>query len=243
MTAISDRQAAILVGGLGARLRSVVSDRPKVLADILGRPFLTYLLEQLRDAGVSRIVLCTGYRSDQVEAAFGPFFENVSLIYSREITPLGTAGAIKNAEAHIGTDCLLVMNGDSYIDLDLDDFLQWHDEKKASASILLARVEDTSRYGRVQADEEGCITGFEEKGAHDGPGWINAGVYLLRENFIQSIPSGLTVSMEKEMFPSWIGKGLYGYRSEGRFIDIGIPEDYLAAEQFFRRMEQERKYK
>jgi NDP-sugar pyrophosphorylase family protein len=225
--------AAILAGGLGTRLRSVVADRPKVLAEVKGRPFVEYLLDQLCVAGVKRVVLCTGYMGDQVEQLLGARYRSLELLYSREPSPLGTGGALRLALPMLTTESILVMNGDSYCDAQLDAFAIWHTARSAIATILLAEMEDTRRYGRVQTDDEGRLTRFEEKATAIGSGWVNAGTYLLHRDLIETIPSNRVVSIERQVFPVWIGRGLHGYRSEGRLMDIGIPDAYRQANTEF----------
>jgi NDP-sugar pyrophosphorylase family protein len=232
-SALAGATAAILAGGLGTRLRGVVADRPKVLAEVRGRPFLAFLLDQLRAAGVGRAVLCTGYRGEQVRAAFGDRHGSLDLAYSQEPLPLGTGGALRRALPLLPSDPILVLNGDSFCDADLEGFWNWHLSQRAAASLLLVRVPDTARYGRVQVQEDGRVLRFEEKADAGGPGWINAGIYLLRRSLVLEVPQGCTVSLERELFPAWIGRGLCGHASAGRFLDIGTPESYALAEQFF----------
>jgi D-glycero-alpha-D-manno-heptose 1-phosphate guanylyltransferase len=227
---------AILAGGLGTRLRSVVSDRPKVLAQVLGRPFLAFLLDQLADAGVGEVVLCTQHLSEKIEETFGDRYKTLRLVYSREETPLGTGGALRKAFNLFSSDRILVMNGDSYIPFDLKEYFAWFGSKEQKASLLLARVSDSSRFGQVEIDSEGVILGFQEKGSQGRPGWINAGVYILKTQILESIPSNKFFSLERELFPSLVGKGLYGFKKESEFIDIGTPEAYEEAETFFSEM-------
>jgi D-glycero-alpha-D-manno-heptose 1-phosphate guanylyltransferase len=224
---------AVLAGGFGTRLRSVISDRQKVLAEIGGRPFLTYLFDQLASFYINHVVLCTGYRGDQIKKILGNSYKSLMITYSQESTPLGTAGALRNAYTHFASDHILVLNGDSFYETDIAAFWNWHTSKKAFCSVLLTEVDDTSRYGRVETDEQGVIVQFSEKGKNTGPGLINAGIYLMNKRLVSSIPTGKRVSLEQEMFPRWSGNNLYGCRSEGRFIDIGTPEDYAKAEHFF----------
>lgn len=225
--------AVILAGGLGTRLRAVVSDCPKVLARINGRPFITYLLDYLAAAGLRRVVLCTGYLGEQVSAELGEEYQGLSLGYSREEIPLGTGGALKLACPMFGSDPVLVMNGDSYCAADLDLFLRQHKAAGATASMLLTEVPEVDRYGSVLVDKLGRVERFEEKGGNTGPGLINAGTYLLSTEIVASIPRDSAVSLERDVFPQLIGKGLYGFPGSGRFIDIGIPADYEAATGFF----------
>ena len=230
---LADVTAVILAGGLGTRLRSVVADRPKVLAEVHGRPFLAYLLDQLAAAGIRYVVLCTGYLGEQVEAVFGHSYRDMDIVYSQESLPLGTAGALRLACPFFKSDTVLVMNGDSFCDADLAAFWNWHGEQRVPATLLLTQVPDTTRYGRVQVGANGRIVSFVEKGHTSGRGWINAGIYLFTRHLLQTIPPGRSVSIEKESFPRWIDQGLSGYQSEGRFIDIGTPESYARAEAFF----------
>jgi len=225
--------AAILAGGLGIRLRSMVPDRPKVLAEIRGRPFLAYLLDQLRAIGVRYVVLCTGYLGEKIQTMFGDCYSDVHLVYSQESSPLGTAGALRLALPLFKSDSVLVMNGDSFCEVNLRAFWAWHDDRGADATLLITNISDTKRYGRVIMDANGLILNFDEKNDTGGPGYINSGIYLIKYRLLQMIPENLNASLEKEMFPAWIGRGLYGYASEGRFLDIGTPEAYAAAEQFF----------
>jgi NDP-sugar pyrophosphorylase family protein len=230
--ALSDLTAAVLAGGPGTRLRRAVPDLPKVLAPVGGRPFLAHVLEELSSRGVRRAVLCTGHGADEVEAAFGDFFDGTQLVYSREDSPLGTGGALRLALPHLGSATVLCLNGDSIVRADLSAFRRWHDERGSEASILLARVEDASRYGRVEVAEDGAIEAFLEKSAGGGRAWVNAGVYLIARERIGEIAPGGEVSLERDVFPAWTASGLHGYRTEARLLDIGTPESYRAAEAF-----------
>jgi D-glycero-alpha-D-manno-heptose 1-phosphate guanylyltransferase len=232
MRDISDITAAILVGGHGTRLQPVVSDRPKVLALVRGRPFLAYLLDQLMSLDISEVVFCSGYMSDKIQECFRDSYGSLRLLYSREEKPLGTGGAIRLAMPYFRSDTVLVMNGDSYIDVDLEAYLNWFRERERRAALVLTKAEDTSRYGTVCVDGD-RITAFEEKKACSGLGWINAGIYLLKRSLVSSIPAGKFYSLEHEFFPSLTGGELYGFCVERRFIDIGTPEAYTMAEEFF----------
>ena len=225
--------AALLAGGLGSRLRSVVGDRPKALADISGRPFLTYLFDQLVAAGVRDVVLCTGYRGDQVRMLFGECYGPLSLRYSEEPKALGTAGALKLALPLFKSNPVLVLNGDSYCEANLKEFCDSHSRRRANATLVLTKVADTQRFGRVQISGDETLSAFEEKNSEHGPGWINAGIYLIKHDLLAEIPVNRPVSLESEVFPNWIGRGLYGFQSEARFMDIGTPEAYAGAQSFF----------
>lgn len=238
--------AAILVGGLGTRLRPVTHKSPKVLAEVNGRPFLAYVLDKVAATGIGDAVLCTGYRAGDVRDAFGDGHGHLRLVYSQEPRPLGTAGALRLALPHLKSETVLVLNGDSFCSDDFRVFYRWHIDHGAEGSLMLVHEEDTSAYGRVAVDEEDeRIRRFDEKadaadgGAADGgaaaamgPGWVNAGVYLLARGLIASIPAGREVSIEKEMFPIWAGRGLFGYRGSGTLLDIGTPERYGVARDY-----------
>jgi len=231
MKHISDITAAILVGGRGTRLQSVVSDRPKVLAMVRGRPFLAYLLDQLISLGISEVVFCSGYMFDKIQGCFGDSYGSLRLLYSKEEQPLGTGGAIRLAMPYFRSDVVLVMNGDSYIDVDLEAYVDWFFETGSQAALVLTKMDDTSYYGSVTIDDDKIIA-FDEK-KRSGPGWINAGVYLINRSLIASIPSEEYYSLEHQFFPKLVETGLSGFCVEGRFIDIGTPEAYAMAERFF----------
>jgi NDP-sugar pyrophosphorylase family protein len=225
--------AVVLAGGLGTRLRSVVADRPKVLAEVRGKPFLAFLFDELDRLGLRHVVICSGYLGEQLVAAFGDTYRGLSLEYSLESAPLGTAGALRLALPYFRSETCLVMNGDSFCEADLGAFWDQHQFKNAAATILLTHVPDSSRYGKVALDEDGLVTKFEEKSAAGGPGWVNGGIYLLRTALLSAIAPGVAVSLERSSFPAWIGHGLYGAKLGGRFIDIGTPESYSSAQEFF----------
>lgn len=225
--------AVILAGGLGTRLRGVLADRPKVLAPVAGRPFLSYLLDQLQTAGLRRAVICSGYLGEQLEAAFGDRFGALSLTYSREPAPLGTGGALRLATLHLQSELALVLNGDSFVDGSLTDFLAWHRAQACPGSLLLTWVPDTGRFGTVAVNAAGRIVAFREKEGLAQPGWINAGVYLLSRRLCESLPADRPVSLEREAFPNWLADGLGGFTCRAAFLDIGTPESLARAEAFF----------
>ena len=145
MQNLSDITPVILAGGLGTRLQSVVSGRPKVLANILGRPFMTFLLDQLVLTDVRDVVLCTGYMADEIHKQLGNTYKSLRLVYSREDVPLDTGGALRLALPHLNSDTVLVMNGDSFVNIDLTIYMDWFFKKNCQASLLLTNVSDTRR--------------------------------------------------------------------------------------------------
>lgn len=228
---IARATAILLAGGLGTRLRGVVSDRPKVLAPVAGRPFLAWLLEQVAAAGLRRAVLCTGYLAPQVEATFGARFGDLALTYSCEREPLGTAGALRHALAHLGPGPFLVLNGDSCCATPLAPLWEHHLLRGARATLLATLVPDGARFGRVECDATGRVTGFVEKDGRHAPAWINAGVAVVARGVLERIPAGRPVSLEGEVWPALIGDGLLALRRVAPFVDIGTPDDFALAAQ------------
>jgi D-glycero-alpha-D-manno-heptose 1-phosphate guanylyltransferase len=233
MTFLADITPVILAGGLGTRLRAVLKDLPKPLAPVNGRPFLAYLFDQLLQAGFRQAVICTGYRGEQIEAAFGNAYQGLTLTYSRENPPLGTAGAVRLALPLASGKNLLIMNGDSYCGTDLAQFARCFHEGAYPAALLLAEVEDRARYGCVTLDNIGRVIAFLEKDGKHQPGLINAGILLLPRKIFEDLPQGKPISLEKELIPELIPSGLYGLVSRGTFIDIGIPESLMSAPVIF----------
>jgi NDP-sugar pyrophosphorylase family protein len=228
--------ALVLAGGLGTRLRSAVADCPKVLAPVGGRPFLAYLLDQLADAGFREAALLTGYQAERVRDTFGESYGSLRLLHSVEPAPLGTGGAVRHALSGVCGSTILLLNGDSYCDLDFAAFLRFHRRRAADLSLVVTRVTDTSRYGVVQLAGNERVLGWAEKSASAGEGWINAGIYLMTRSLVEEIPHDDPVSLECQMFPRWLkSHNCFAYRSDGRFLDIGTPESYREAEVFFHR--------
>jgi D-glycero-alpha-D-manno-heptose 1-phosphate guanylyltransferase len=218
-------KAIILVGGQGLRLREVIADVPKPMAPVAGRPFLEYLVLQLKRYGIGEIVLATGYKSEVVKACFGDGSRWAMRIdYSEEQEPLGTGGALKIAATMVDDDSFLLMNGDSFLDVDLDGLIGFHRDHSAVATLSLIKKEDAGRYGSVIVDNNGVIQSFTEKGIVSA-GLINGGVYCLDRGIVRHIGDG-TISLERDVLPGLTGNGLYGMITGGFFKDIGIPADY-----------------
>lgn len=224
---------AILAGGRGTRLRPAIGERQKVLAEVDGRPFLAFLLDQVAAAGCREVVLCVGWLAAEVERALGATHGPLRLRYSQEPAPLGTAGALRLALPALAGEQVLVMNGDSYCGVDLGAAFAWHRAQASEATLLLVEVPDTTRYGRVELDEDGAICRFVEKQEAGGTGWINAGIYFLARSRIERIAPAQPLSLERDVFPAWVGHGLRGLRTRARFLDIGTPRSYAAASAFF----------
>ncbi len=230
-------QAVILAGGLGTRLRSVISDVPKPLAPVHDQPFLAYQIAYLRHQGIRDFVLCVGYLREHIMA----FFEDgarwgVRIRYAVETTLLGTAGALRNAQSLIEGP-FLALNGDSFLELDYDALLLFHHKRKkhfpaTMGTLALRRVEDAGRFGTVRLNGSGRILAFREKTGEPAPAWINGGVYLLEPDVLERIPPHRKISIEREIFPALLETGelLFGYPVNGYFVDIGTPEGYAAFE-------------
>ena len=225
-------EAIILAGGMGTRLRQVVPDLPKPMAPVAGRPFLASVLDRLIDAGFERAVLAVGYKHEAISKHFGGHHHNLLLNYSVESLPLGTGGAIRLAADQVTQYPVFVLNGDTYLELDYQAMLAAHQRARASLSVAVCRVPDVSRYGALELEGD-VIQGFQEKG-RTGPGYINAGVYLLSADVMKRIPAGEAFSFEQQLLVPQV-RELWprAFLTEGRFIDIGIPEDYDRAQRLF----------
>lgn len=218
-------KAIILAGGFGTRLREVVADIPKPMAPVNGRPFLEMLIARLRCRGISDIILSVGYRKESIIDHFGRGESmGVSISYSPEDTPLGTGGAIRAAMDGFSDERYLVMNGDSLFDADPTELIRFHLNRQASISVALANVPDKGRYGAVETGPDDAVSRFAEK-SEGGPGCINAGVYVVEKRVMADIHTHV-FSFENDVLRCSIGKGLYGLRQDGFFIDIGVPADY-----------------
>ena len=231
-----DITAVVLCGGLGTRLREVLPNKPKVLAEINGVPFIYYLLRKIEKTGCRNVILCTGHLAEQVESLLGYEYRELTIVYSKETSPMGTGGALLNAEQYITTNYVLVMNGDSFVECDFRDYYYWHIQVGAKLSMIVKKTSDTSRYGSLSLSAERQITKFQEKVCNykrEGK-FINVGVYLMDHRILQKIPKKLPVSLEKEVFPKLLSDGVFGYRIDGRFIDIGTPQSLAEAQEYFR---------
>src|ERR1700719_4020603 len=231
--------AILLVGGKGTRLQTVLSSKPKPLALVGNVPFLQLLVMQLRSQGVRRMIMSTGYLADQIEEAFGDGrLWNSHIQYSKESQPLGTAGAVKFAERHLeqSTD-FLVVNGDSFMDIDIPEFIRFHCQHRGVVSMAVREVPDAARYGTVHLDAFKRIIGFSEKTGNRSPGIINAGVYMFKRAVLEQIPQGPS-SLEKDLFPRLLREGMYAFEQDGMFIDIGTPEDYARAQELCQKLYQ-----
>jgi D-glycero-alpha-D-manno-heptose 1-phosphate guanylyltransferase len=222
------KEAVILAGGYGTRLKSVVSEVPKSMAQIGDHPFLYYLLVKLQRAGLKRIILAVGYLADSIQSFFGDSFNGIELVYSIEDEPLGTGGAIYRAMDSIENDWFFVINGDTFFDVDYDLMEKRFQMTEEGLILALKPMTDFERYGAVITDNDRIISFNEKK--HCSKGLINGGIYLIRKEWLNERVPAARFSFEKDILEKFVTTVKIGYFiSEGYFIDIGIPEDYRKA--------------
>lgn len=225
-------QAVILVGGQGTRLRPLTLGTPKPMVPLANKPFVAYVMEHLQQHGISDIIFSMGYLPEGIIDYFGDGSDTgMKITYVIEDEPLGTAGAVKNVAEHITDGDFLVLNGDILTDLDISALIGQHQEKEAVGTITLTPVEDPTAYGLVRMDGNDRVLDFLEKPSWDeiDTNLINAGTYVLRREVLDLIPAGVEYSFERGVFPQLVGKGLFGFRSNSYWMDIGTPEKYLQA--------------
>jgi D-glycero-alpha-D-manno-heptose 1-phosphate guanylyltransferase len=228
-------EAIVLAGGFGTRLQTVVSEVPKSMALINDRPFLEYLLDYLIVQGVSRVVLSVGYKREIITTHFKDRYRSLPIEYAVEEEPLGTGGGIRLALWKIRGGRAVILNGDSIFRTDLKALEAAHLLKKADITLALRKLQNTGRYGRVTLNRQKRITGFEEKNEGAGPGLINAGVYIMEKLFLMEPHFRGKFSIEKDCFERFYGTSrMFGFPAGGYFLDIGIPLDYLKAQDEFK---------
>lgn len=221
----------ILAGGLGTRLRGEISDLPKAMAPVNGRPFLEYLLNYINHAGFKRVILSTGFMSDVIEKHFRHQYKSLELVYSIEKEPLGTGGGIKMAVQKVRSPYFIVLNGDTFFPIDIQGFFQKHIEQLVNLTIALKEVEDASRYGLVDCDEVGKITAFKEKSSLIHSGLINGGIYIIKKKYFNKFSFPDKFSFEKDFLQANVNSGdFYCQVFPDYFLDIGIPDDYKRAQ-------------
>ncbi|MGH2729848.1 MAG: sugar phosphate nucleotidyltransferase [Actinomycetota bacterium] len=226
-------KALLLAGGLGTRLRPLTFTRPKHLLPIANRPHIEHICDLCLRHGISEVVLLTSYLAESFAAAVKTAeLRGMNVEVTHEAEPLGTAGAIKNAEELVGSDSFLAMNADILTNADLGSLLAGHREHGAEATILLTPVDDPSAFGVVPTDDEGGVLGFIEKPQGVPPtNLINAGIYVLEPSILTRIPAGEVWSAERQLFPGLVDEGaaLYAFATHEYWTDIGTPEKYLQA--------------
>ncbi|MDD3079320.1 MAG: nucleotidyltransferase family protein [Paludibacter sp.] len=231
------KEAIILAGGFGTRLKHIVSDVPKPMAPVNGEPFLSWLFRRLQNAGIEHVVLSTGYLHEKIENYYWNKFGRIKLTYSEEISPLGTGGAILLGLEKIQSENVLVLNGDTLFDIDFSKFNEFHKEKQSVLSVALREVDDVARYGSVKTDETGKIIAFTEKNEVQGKGLINGGIYCINKKWFAGLDLPEKFSFEKEVLEAVYDKyPVYGLGFQSYFIDIGVPEDYFRAQEEFKNL-------
>jgi len=230
-------QAIILAGGLGTRLRKEIGNIPKPMANINGRPFLQYLLTFLLQQHINEVILSVGYGHDTIKNYFGNHFSSISLIYSIEDEPLGTGGAIKQALGFVSSEDVLILNGDSIFKINLTEFFNLHIKNRSNLSIALKSAQDTGRFGTIIINDFNKIISFREK-QNDIKGFINAGLYLLKKEFLGSFNLPDKFSFERDFLEKYHKEyKFYGFPFSSYFIDIGVPADYKRAQDEFKRFQ------
>ncbi|HNP30080.1 MAG TPA: nucleotidyltransferase family protein [Nitrospirales bacterium] len=229
MDQVGVRKAIVLAGGRGERLQSVVPDLPKPMAPVGGRPFLAYILDRLVDAGVTEVIISVGYKAEVIQEHFGHAYRALQIRYSRESHPLGTGGAMALALKGEDSSPALVLNGDTLVDIDYPALMVWYAQTAAQVAIVLRHVPDVSRFGAVMLLDERVVD-FQEKG-QQGPGLVNAGVYVVRPEVFSQYGSEEPFSFETDILQAHCRElQPRAFVTVGYFIDIGTPEDYERAQ-------------
>lgn len=229
------KQAVILLGGKGTRLRGLFPDIPKALAPVAGHPFLAWQLDWLFNNKISSALLAAGHLGDKIRdwSRQQSFNDRLSVFIESE--PLGTGGALKYLENIIGRNQFWTINGDTFLPgLNFQKMEEAHRQSGALATIAVTSIENAGRYGAVLFDSKGKISRFEEK-MNRGAGWINAGVYLFEPSFLSAISPDKNVSVENEVFPSLAAEGkLFAFQSKPPLLDMGTPEGLKNMEHYLR---------
>ena len=231
------KEAIILAGGFGTRLQSIVSDVPKPMAPINNVPFLNYIFDYLKFFKIEHVVLSTGYLSEKISDYYKDEFKGVKISYTKEESPLGTGGGIRLALEKCMTKNILVLNGDSFFDVNLQAYYPLHAQFNSNCTLALRKAANAARYGTIKLNDTSAITEFKEKDGIEQEGLINGGVYILnRELFLSKTKPDIAFSIEKDFFENRINElRIFGFEYDGYFIDIGIPEDYKKAQDDFKR--------
>lgn len=230
------KEAIILAGGFGTRLQSLVNDVPKPMAPLNNEPFLNYVFDYLKYYKIEHVVLSTGYLADKIVEYYKTEYKGIKISYAKEETPLGTGGGIRLAITKCTTIDVLVLNGDSFFDVDINTHYKNHISKQAECTLALRKVDDAARYGTIVLGSENIIETFKEKDNIAQAGLINGGVYILnREIYFNNTEEVVPFSIEKDFYEKKIKElQIFGFEYDGYFIDIGIPEDYKKAQTDFK---------
>lgn len=224
------KEAIILAGGMGTRLKSVITDIPKPMAPVGDRPFLAIILDNLNDQGIEHVILAVGYKYKVIQSYFKSSYKNITINYAIEKEPLGTGGAVSLAIDQLYGNDFFMMNGDTLFDVDLYKMSLFHIENNAQLSLALKPIHNQDRYGLVVVDQNNRVIQFKEK-QYTQKGLINGGVYIASKRYISSLNLPQKYSWESEVLEAYSSKSnIFGLVSDCYFIDIGIPEDYNKAQ-------------
>lgn len=229
---LGDIDVVILCGGLGTRLRPVTGDLPKALVNICGRPFIDLLVDGLQQWGFKRFILCVGYMSELVICHVRQK-KGWQIEFSEEEVPLGTGGAIKKVIPLIGSEPFLVVNGDTICDVDFYKFFEFHKCNNGILSIALTMIHNAGDYGVVSIDNENRIKRFREKENGTGKRLVSAGIYMMNKTILSWMPDSIKFSLEYDVFPNMHRDLRHGFVTNGELIDIGTPQRYRTATEFF----------
>jgi len=231
---IKNTDVYILCGGFGKRLKSITKNNPKPLVKIGKKPFLDIIIDYMASFGFKRFILGIGYKAEVFKKYYKSYkLKDLKIEFSEEKYPLGTGGAVKKAKSLIKSSQFLVLNGDSFCEFNPLDLLKFHQNKKAIISILLRKVISGADYGRVKLDKSERVIDFNEKVILARNCFINAGIYVFDKKVFDLMPPNKSFSLELELFPKLVGENCFGYKKSGFFIDIGTPERYLEANEYF----------
>lgn len=234
--------AIILAGGLGTRLRSVVSEVPKCMAPVNGIPFIHFIVWFLKNQGIEHFIFSLGYKHEIITGYLDKTFPQLNKQYSIEQEPLGTGGAIKKALSLVQTDFAVVLNGDTMFNVHIGELVNTHQQKKASCTIALKEMKQFTRYGSVETDTDDRITAFNEK-TYCEKGLINGGVYVINKNSLQDKELPESFSFEKDYLEKFLAsEKIFGVQNEYYFIDIGVPEDYQKFQDDYNLILSKKKY-
>ena len=228
-----NKEVIILAGGFGTRLKEVINDVPKCLAPINKKPFLYYQLDYLKKQGVTRFIFSLGFKSQMVVDYIKAFHSEIEVVFSIESKPLGTGGAIKAALQLAISDYILIVNGDTFFNINLDRFFNFAIGNNNSFTLALFYVKQNDRYGFVEIDQDYRVLKFHEKMKSENV-LVNSGFYIVNKKELNFSDYKDVFSLEKDFFEK-INKNdyLFSIVENEDFIDIGIPEDYILAQTFF----------
>ena len=226
----------ILAGGLGKRLHAVTGGYQKVLVKIGDQPFLEILMDYIASQGGQRFILCVGHGSDEVVRHFQHKYKDREIIFSREDSPLGTGGAIKQGSSHVKTDRFLAMNGDCFCVIDYKALIAYHQRNHAQATLAVTRMPDARDYGTIEIAPTGTIEAFKEKQPIEREAFINTGTYCFNRAIFSLVETPSKFSIEIDFFPHLVTQGFYAFEVENRFIDIGTPDRYSWAQEHLKQL-------